>query len=49
MMGWFGRLAIGAVAVAAVTAEADARITHLEITKAEPAFGGQSFADAGAY
>jgi hypothetical protein len=42
MMGWFGRLAIGAAAVDAMTTEADARITHLEITKTEPAFGGQS-------
>ena len=49
MMGWFGRLAIGVAAVASMTAEADARITHLEITKTEPAFGGQSFGDAGAY
>jgi len=48
-MGWFGRLAIGAAAVAFMTAEADARITHIEITKTEPAFGGQSFGDAGAY
>jgi hypothetical protein len=49
MMGRFGRLAIGAAAVAAMTAEADARITHLGITKTEPAFGGQPFGDAGAY
>jgi hypothetical protein len=49
MMGWFGRLAIGVAAVACMTAEADARITHLEITKTEPAFSGQSFGDAGAY
>jgi hypothetical protein len=49
MMGWFGRLVIGAAAVAAMTAEAYAWITHLEITKTEPAFSGQSFGDAGAY
>ena len=49
MMGWFGRLAICVAAVASMTAEADARITHLEITKTEPAFGGQSFGNAGAY
>jgi hypothetical protein len=48
-MGWFERLAIGVAAVACMTAEADARITHLEITKTEPAFGGQSFGKAGAY
>jgi hypothetical protein len=43
MMGWFGRLAIAVAAVACMTAEAGARITHLEITKTEPAFSGQSF------
>jgi hypothetical protein len=48
-MGWIGRFAIGVAAVASLTAEADARITHLEITKTEPAFSGQSFGDAGAY
>ena len=42
-MGWFGRLGIGLAAVASVTAEAEARITHLEITKTEAAFGGQTF------
>jgi hypothetical protein len=30
-------------------AAADARITHIEISKTEPAFGGQSFGDTGAY
>ena len=30
-------------------AGADARITHIEIIKSEPAFGGQSFGDVGAY
>jgi hypothetical protein len=39
MMGWIGRVAIGVAAVACMTAEAEARITHLEITKTEPAFG----------
>jgi hypothetical protein len=48
MMGWFGRLAIGAVAGASLAAQAEARITYLEITKTESAFGGQSFGDAGA-
>ena len=48
-MGWFGRLAIGLAVVASMTAEAEARITHLEITKTEPAFGGQSFGETGAY
>ena len=49
MMGWFGRLVIGAVVVASLTPQAEARITHLKITKTEPAFDGQSFGDAGAY
>jgi hypothetical protein len=49
MTGWFGRFTIGVAAVACMTADADARITHLEITKTEPAFGAQSFGDAGAY
>jgi hypothetical protein len=50
MTGWFGRIAIGlAAAFAFMVVEADARITHIEITKSEPAFGGRSFGDAGAY
>jgi hypothetical protein len=49
MMGWSGPLAIGLAAVASMTAEAEARITHLEITKTEAAFGGQSFGETGAY
>ena len=49
MMGWFGRVAIGVAAIGFMMAEADARITHLEITKTEPAFRGQSFGDAGPY
>ena len=49
MMGWFGRVAIGVAAIGFMMAEADARITHLEITKTEPAFGGQSFGDGGPY
>jgi hypothetical protein len=49
MIGWFGRVAIGVAVVGFMTAEADARITHIEITKTEPAFDGQSFGDAGAY
>jgi hypothetical protein len=48
-MGWFRLLGIGVAAVASITAEAEARITHLEITKTETAFGGQSFGEAGAY
>ncbi len=49
VMGWFGRLVIGLAAVASMTAEAEARITHLEIAKTEAAFGGQSFGETGAY
>jgi hypothetical protein len=49
MIGGFGRAVIGVVAAASMTAEANARITHVEIIKTEPAFGGQSFGDAGAY
>jgi hypothetical protein len=49
MKRWFGRVAIGLAALASVIAAANARITHIEITKSEPAFGGRSFGDAGAY
>ena len=49
MMSWFGSVAIGVAAVACMAASAEARITHIEITETEPAFGGQSFGDAGAY
>jgi hypothetical protein len=49
MMGWFGRTVIALGVVSFMIAEADARITHIEITKSEPAFGGRSFGDAGAY
>src|SRR5664279_5335373 len=49
MTGWVERVAIGVAAVAFMTANAAARITHLEITKTEPAFGGQSFGDIGPY
>jgi hypothetical protein len=49
MIGWLRRVGIGVAALAFMMAEADARITHIEITKTEPAFGGQSFGDTGAY
>ena len=39
MKGWLGSVAIGVAALAFMMADADARITHIEITKAEPAFG----------
>ena len=43
MKGWLGRAAIGLAGLASMFASAEARITHIEITKTEPAFGGQSF------
>ena len=49
MIGWFGRAVIAFGLAGVMIAEADARITHIEIIKTEPAFGGQSFGDAGAY
>jgi Alpha/beta hydrolase domain len=49
MTGWFGRAMIASGAFVFTLAEADARITHIEITKTEPAFGGQSFGDVGPY
>ena len=49
MKRWFGRFAIGLAGLASMIAAANARITHIEITKSEPAFGGQSFGDTGAY
>ena len=49
MTHWFGRIATGVAAAGLVTVSADARITHIEITKTEPAFSGQSFGDTGAY
>ena len=49
MTGWFGRAVMAFGAIGFMTAEAEARITHIEITKTEPAFGGQSFGDIGPY
>jgi Alpha/beta hydrolase domain len=49
MTGWFGRAAIALGVIVFTVAEADARITHIEITKTEPAFGGQPFGDIGPY
>ena len=49
MTGWFGRAVMAFGAIGFMTAEAEARITHIEITKTEPAFGGQSFGDIGSY
>jgi Alpha/beta hydrolase domain len=49
MTRWFGRFAIGFAGLAFMIAAANARITHIEIIKSEPAFGGQSFGDTGVY
>ena len=49
MIGWFGRAVIAVGVVGFIVADADARITHIEITKTEPAFRGQSFGDVGPY
>jgi Alpha/beta hydrolase domain len=49
MMGSFGRTVIALGVVSFMIVEADARITRIEITKSEPAFGGQSFGAVGAY
>src|SRR3984957_7260591 len=49
MIGWLRRGGIGVPALLSMIAAADARITHIEISKTEPAFGGQSFGDTGAY
>jgi hypothetical protein len=44
------RVAFAALALSAFAApSADARITRIEITRVEPAFGGQSFEPVGAY
>ena len=48
-MRWFGRPVIALSVVGFMISEADARIARIEITKTEPAFGGQSFGDAGPY
>jgi hypothetical protein len=39
----------GVASIALATASAEARITRIEITKTEPAFGGQTFGAVGAY
>jgi len=43
------RAAFAAALIALASQPADARITRIEITKVEPAFGGQSFEPVGAY
>ena len=49
MIVWFGRAVIAVGVVGFMVANADARITHIEITQTEPAFDGQSFGDVGPY
>src|SRR3979490_622178 len=49
-MQWSIRAAIAAVAIAALlSVPANARITRIQITQTQPAFGGVSFGNAGAY
>jgi hypothetical protein len=43
------RCAAGAALAAVIASAAEARITRIEITRTEPAFGGQSFGAVGAY
>src|SRR5208283_3744222 len=47
-LGETGALSV-ATAIALVASGAEARITRIEIVKSEPAFGGASFGEAGAY
>src|ERR1700722_14966694 len=49
MRRWFGSVAIGLAGFASMIVSVQARITHIEIAKTEPAFGGQFFGGAGAY
>ena len=49
MMGWLGRAVMGLGVLGVIMAEADARITRIEIIHTEAAFGGQSFGDVGPY
>src|SRR5499427_6316903 len=49
MRGLLKVLVSGVAAIALLTASAEARITRVEITKTEPAFGGQSFGAVGSY
>src|SRR5271165_6621689 len=49
-MHWSIRTALAAVAITALLASpANARITRIQITQTQPAFGGMSFASVGAY
>ena len=49
MKDWLRLAAIGFGLASVFTADAEARITRLEIVRTEPAFGGQTFGDVGAY
>ena len=48
-MRWFARAVMALSVAGLMISEADARIARIEITKTEPAFGGQSFGDIGPY
>ena len=49
MKQWSKRAPCVATALALLASGAEARITRIEIVKSEPAFGGASFGEAGAY
>ena len=49
MRGWLKLTVIGGALISAAIGAAEARITRIDIIKTEPAFGGESFGDAGAY
>ena len=49
MKQWGKRALCVATAIALLASGAQARITRIEIVKSEPAFGGASFGEAGAY
>jgi hypothetical protein len=49
LKGRLRRVVIGLVGLVCTVAETEARITHIEIARTEPAFGGESFGDVGPY
>jgi hypothetical protein len=49
MKVWLKLVAIGFGLASLMAAEAEARITHIEIVNREPAFGGRSFGKTGPY
>lgn len=48
MKRWIGA-AMGLALLAGLAPQASARITRIEITRTEPAFGGKRFGNAGAF